>query len=93
MRHINLNGQTHKVYECRHDFEGFCEKFTYPISINKRKMTTPKGFIENFVRNSLLSCLSLLAKSVEEEIVWISLEIERLNISKNSINDSYKYRF
>ena len=35
---MNLEGHTHKVYGCcgyRHNYEGFYEKFTYKMFINK----------------------------------------------------------
>ena len=49
----------------KHDYEGFCENFTYPISINKGKTTKTEGIHRNFVGNSLFS---LLVKSFEAEI-------------------------
>ena len=46
-------------------FEGFYKIFTYLVSINKRTMITTEGACANFVKNSLLSCISLLVKGVE----------------------------
>ena len=34
-----------------HDFEDFCEKFTYPIFLNKGRTTTPKTARKNLARN------------------------------------------
>ena len=45
----------------RHNYEGFYEKNSYQMSINRGRMTTTKG-------HSLYSYLSLLVKSFEEEI-------------------------
>ena len=48
--------------------DGFYENFTYPASINKMRIITPKSVYTNLVQNSLLSSLSLLGKSIEDEI-------------------------
>ena len=52
----------------RHNYEGFCEKFIYPKFISKEKMTTTQGAHASLVRIFLLSSLSLLVKSFEEEV-------------------------
>ena len=68
---MDIEGYTHKSMNIggyKHDFEGFCEKFTYLISKNKRRMRTPKCTYAKFVRNSLLSPLYLLVKYIEKEI-------------------------
>ena len=52
----------------RHNFEGFWEKFTYLMSINKEKMNTIEGAHTKFMKSSLLSFFALLVKIIEEEI-------------------------
>ena len=47
-------------------YEGFCENFTYRMSINKERMTTAQG--ENDHSNSLIYCISLFEKSIEVDI-------------------------
>ena len=53
------------VGEYRHNYEGFYEKETYQMSINRERITTTQGAHTSLVR--ILS-LSLLLKSFEEEI-------------------------
>ena len=52
----------------RHNYEGFYEKTSYQMSINKGRTTTTKGVHAKPCGNSLHSSLSLLVKSFEEEI-------------------------
>ena len=56
----------------------FSRNFTSPMSINKGKMTIPKGVHANLVRNALISSHSLLLKSFKRrsnhlEIVWLEV--------------------
>ena len=49
---------------CRNNSKGFCEKFTYPIFINKgRAMTT-----QDVHEKSLLYSFTLLVRSIEVDI-------------------------
>ena len=60
MRSIDFDGY-------KHNYEGFYEKSTYQMSINKGRMTTTQGAHASLVR--LLSFfLFLLVKSFEKEI-------------------------
>ena len=52
----------------RHNYEGFYEKTSFQMSINKGRTTTSEGAHASLVGISLLSSLSLLVKSFEEEI-------------------------
>ena len=52
----------------KHNYEGFYEKTSYQISINREKTTTTKKCPCKPCGNSLLFYLSLLVKSFEEEI-------------------------
>ena len=51
-----------------HYFEDFYEKFTYPIFLNKWRITTPKSACKNLARNYPFYIFSMLLKSIEEEI-------------------------
>ena len=61
MRYMDLEGHTHKVYGCWwiyiyiYNYEGFYEKTSYQISINRGRTTTTKG-----ARESLVGILSFL---------------------------------
>ena len=86
---MDLEGHTHKIYGCRHTYEGFYEKSTYQMSINMGRMTKTQGAHTSLVGILFFSSLSLSVKSFEEEIqplktVWIPLEARNLNSFKNS---------
>ena len=51
----------------RHNYEGFYEKTSFQMSINRGRTTTTKGAHASLV-GILSSSLSLLVKSFEEEI-------------------------
>ena len=51
----------------RHNYEGFYEKTSYQMSINRGRTTTTKGAHASLV-GIHLSSLCLLVKSFEEEI-------------------------
>ena len=52
----------------RHNYECFNEKNSYQMSINRGRTITTEGARCKACGNSLLSSLSLLVKSFEEEI-------------------------
>ena len=58
------------VARYRHKSKSFHEKFAQTIFMNKGRMKIPKDADANFVRNSLISSLFILAKSIEEESQW-----------------------
>ena len=46
MRYMDLAGHTHKVMNVggyKHNYEGFYEKLTYQMSINRGRTTTTQG--------------------------------------------------
>ena len=45
-----------------------CENFTYLISINKGIRATTQGAHTSLIKNSLVSSIYLLVKSIEDEI-------------------------
>ena len=51
------------VNEYRHNYEGFCEKFMYPMSINKGTITIAQGDHVSIIR--ILSFLFSLSLSQE----------------------------
>ena len=59
MRYMDLEGHTHirfmDVGGYRHNYEGFYEKTSYQISINRGRMTTTEG-----AHASLVGILSIL---------------------------------
>ena len=58
MRYMDLEGHTHKVMDVggyRHNYEGFYEKTSYQMSINRGRTTTTKG-----AHASLVGILSFL---------------------------------
>ena len=79
----------------RHNYEGFYEKSTYQMSINRVRTTTTQGSHESLVR--ILLFLSwqkdLKRRFNHREIVWILLEARHLNSFKNSFKGSFKYVF
>ena len=52
----------------RYNYNGFYEKFTYPRLINRKRNNITKGAHESFVRIFLISSLSFLVESIEEDI-------------------------
>ena len=60
----------------RYNYDDFCKKIIYLISINKDRRTTPKGANTKFERNSLLLYLSLSEKIVKEEIQWFDDNVD-----------------
>ena len=52
----------------RHNYEGFYEKISFQMSINRGRTTTTEGAHASLVRILFFSSLSLLVKSFEEEI-------------------------
>ena len=62
-----------------HCFKGFCENFTYLVSINKGITATPKSAHTKFLGNFPRYSLSLLVKSVEEEV---QLSSDRVDSTK-----------
>ena len=52
----------------RHNYEGFYEKTSYQMSINRGRMTTTEGAHASLVGIISFLLLSLLVKSFEEEI-------------------------
>ena len=58
MRYMDLEGHTHKVMDVggyRHNYEGFYEKTSFQMSINKGRTTTTEG-----AHASLVGILSFL---------------------------------
>ena len=58
----DLEGHTNKVYDVggyRHNYEGFYEKISYQISINRGRTTTTQGAHASLVR--ILSFLLFLS--------------------------------
>ena len=71
MRYIDLEGNTHKpmdVGRYRHNYEGFYEKSTYQMFINRGENDDNARCPSKPLGNSLFYYLSLLVKSFEEEI-------------------------
>ena len=71
-------------------------KFTYIISINQGRATTPKSVHVNVVGNSPILSLSLLVKILKRRsnhltMIWIPLNVGHLKSSNNSFNDLCKY--
>ena len=56
------------VVRYTHNSKGLREIFTYSISINKGRTTTPKSAHTNLLVNSLLCSFSLSVKIFEEDI-------------------------
>ena len=82
----------------RHNYEGFYEKNSYQMSINKgRTITTEGAHVRLFGILSFLLFLSwwraLKRRSNHPEIVWIPLEARRLNSVKNSFKKTCNYVF
>ena len=68
---MDLEGHTHKVYGCFgywHNYEGFYENTSYQMSINKGRTTTTQGIHASLMGILSFYSLSLLVKSIEEEI-------------------------
>ena len=66
----------------RHNYEGFYEKTSYQMSINKGRMTTTEG-----------AHTSLVGDPTIQKTVWIQLEARHLNSFKNSFKETCKYVF
>ena len=84
------------VGEYRHNYEGFCENFTCQTSIHMGTRTKSKSVRTNFLKNSLLSTLSLFLKSTKEEIQPFGhcvdkLEARHVKSFKNSFNKPYHH--
>ena len=65
---MDLEGHTLKAIDIgkyRHNYEGFCENFTYLMSINKKIMTTTQGALISIIK-TLTSSPSLLVKRIKE---------------------------
>ena len=79
----------------RHNYEGFYEKTSYEISINRERTISTQGAHASLVR---ILTMQALVKSVEEEIQPSgdrvdTLEARHLNSFKNSFKETYKYIF
>ena len=93
---MDLEGHRHKVYGCcgyRHNYEGFYEKTSYQMFINRGRKTTTQGAHASLA--GILSFLLFLSwwralkrRSNHPEIVWISLEARHLNSFKNSFKET-----
>ena len=70
MRYMNrvIHIRSMDIGRFRHNFEGFCRNFTYPVSLNEERMTPSKRAHVNLVESSPLSSLYLSMQSIEEEI-------------------------
>ena len=82
----------------RHNYEGFYEKTSYQMSINRGRTTTTDGAHASLVGILsillFLSCLRALnRRSNHPETVWIPLEARHLNSFKNSFKETCKYVF
>ena len=82
----------------RHNYEGFYEKTSFQMSINKGRTTTTEGAHATLV--GILSFLLFLSwwralkrRSNHPETVWIPLEARHLNSFKNSFKETCKYVF
>ena len=82
----------------RHNYEGFYEKTSDQMSINRGRTTTTKCAHESLV--GILSILLFLSwwrplkrRSNHPETVWIPLEARHLNSFKNSFKETCKYVF
>ena len=82
----------------RHNYEGFYEKTSFQMSINRGRTTTTEGAHASLV--GILSFLLFLSwwrglkrRSNHPETVWIPLEARHLNSFKNSFKETYKYVF
>ena len=82
----------------RHNYEGFYEKTSYQMSINKGRTTTTQGAHASLV--GILSillflswCRALKRRSNHPETMWIPLEARHLNRFKNSFKETCKYVF
>ena len=60
----------------RYNYEGFYEKSSYQMSVNRVRMTIIKGAHVSFVRDSK-------RRSNNLETMWILLEARQLNSFKN----------
>ena len=81
-----------------HNYEGFYEKTSYQMSINRGRKTTTEGAHASLVR--ILSFLLFLSwwralkrRSNHPETVWIPLEARHLNSFKNSLKEACNYVF
>ena len=82
----------------RHNYEGFYEKTSYQMSINRERTTITQGGHASLVR--ILSILLFLSwwralkrRSNHLETVWIPLEARHLNSFKNSFKETCNYIF
>ena len=82
----------------RYNYEGFYEKTSYQMSINRVRTTTTRGAYASLV--GILSFLLFLSwwrgfkrRSNHPETVWIPLDARHLNSFKNSFKETCKYVF
>ena len=82
----------------RHNYEGFYEKTSYQMSINRGRTTTTQCDHASLV--GILSFLLFLSwwralkrRSNNLETAWISLEARHLNSFNNSFKETCKYVF
>ena len=87
MRYMDLEGHTHKVYE------GFYEKSTFQIFINRERTNTTQGALASLV--GILFFLLFLSwsralkgRSNHTKIVRIPLQARHLNSFKNSFKET-----
>ena len=80
----------------RHNYEGFYEKTSYQMSINRGRTTTIEG--SHAILVGILSFLLFLSwlralkrRSNHPETMWIPLEVRHLNSFKNSFKETFKY--
>ena len=69
----------------------FFQNFTDLLFISQGRMTTPRSAHENFEKNFLLSSLSLLVKSIDEEIQLSSNHVDTVRgWIRETLKDSSK---
>ena len=77
----------------KHNYEGFYEKSTYQMFINKGRTTIAQGAPVSLVRILFFFVFlcwlrALKKRSNHPEIVWILLEARYLNSFKNSFKET-----
>ena len=60
----------------QHNFEGYCEKSSYQMSIYIERKITTKATHPSLVKNSLVSSVYLFVKNFEEESQPSSINVD-----------------